>query len=97
MMGMVAVAARARRHYDCINLTADQISRHFRQAINIVLRPAKFDRHVAALEIAAFTQSFAKCGDKTGFTFRRAETKESDSRAQLLRAHRQRPRRCAAE
>ena len=42
------------------DLTADQIGRQSRQASVLALRPAIFDRHVAALDVAGFVQALAE-------------------------------------
>ena len=42
------------------HLTANQIGRQRRQAIVLTLRPAVFDRHVLALDIAGLLQALAK-------------------------------------
>ena len=41
-------------------LVTSHIARHVRQSIVLALRPAIFDRHVPALEIAGFAQALAK-------------------------------------
>ena len=42
------------------HLTANQIGRQCRQSIVFALRPAIFDRHVPALDIAGFAQALAE-------------------------------------
>ena len=42
------------------HLTMHQISHHRRQPINSALRPAVFDRDVAANHVTGFAQSFEK-------------------------------------
>jgi hypothetical protein len=49
----------ARRGYHG-HLTMDQIGHHRRQLISSTLRPAVFDRDVAANHVTGFTQSFEK-------------------------------------
>ena len=66
-MGIVAVAAFAasaagmnagRSNHG--HLTTNQIGRQSRQSIVLALRPAVFDRHVPALDIAGFAQALAE-------------------------------------
>ena len=65
--GIVAVAALAASaagvaadRDDHGHLAADQIGRQRRQSIVLTLRPAVFDRHVLALDIAGFVQALAE-------------------------------------
>ena len=66
-IGMVVVAALAASAAACCRRgddgdpTADQVGRQFRQAIVVIVRPAVFDRHVAALDVAGFAQALAEC------------------------------------
>ena len=42
------------------DLTGNQICHHRRQTVILTLRPAIFDRHIVALNIACFAQTFEK-------------------------------------
>ena len=81
------------------HLTANQIGRQCRQSIVLTLRPAIFDRHVAAFDIAGFAQALAECAPRSGaYSAGRPAIEKPDHRhRRLLRARRQRPRRRAAE
>ena len=66
-IGIVVVAALAASaaggaaaRDDHGHLTADQIGRQCRQSIILTLRPAIFDRHILALDIAGFAQALAE-------------------------------------
>jgi hypothetical protein len=62
-MGTVAVAlfGRERRWVtdrdDCCDLPANQVFRQFRQAIDLIVGPAVFDRHIVALDQAGVSQT----------------------------------------
>ena len=99
-IGMVVVAAFAasaaggagRGNHG--HLTANQIGRQRRQSIVLVLRPAIFDRHVPALDIAGFAQALAERAHTVRVPVRRCAAEEPDHRhRRLLRARRERPRR----
>ncbi len=80
------------------DLTANQIGRQCRQSIVLAIRPAKFDRHVVALDIARFAQAFPERAYKTRVLVRRSAVEEADNRqGRLLSARRERPRGRAAE
>ena len=49
---------------DHVHLPTNQISRERRQSIILTLGPAVFDRHVAALDVAHFTQTVAERGNE---------------------------------
>ena len=57
-----ADSAAARR--DQIDLAADEVGGQCGQPIIVALRPAVFDRHVLALDIAGFAQPLAERGHK---------------------------------
>ena len=83
---------------DHAHLTADQIGRQRRQSIVLALRPAIFDRHILALDIAGFFQALAERGQRCGVLVRRYAAEEPDHRhRRLLRPRRKRPGRRAAE
>src|SRR5262249_62353165 len=72
--------------------------RQRRQLVVLTLRPAIFDRHVLALDIAGFAQSFAECCQQTCHRLRRISMDISDDwNSRLLRPRRERPRGRAAE
>jgi hypothetical protein len=79
--------------------TAYQVGGEVGQAIVVVLRPAILDRHVLALNIAAFPQAAQECGQKVSPADRRGAAQQPDDRhRRLLRPRRERPRnRRAAE
>src|SRR5262249_10845765 len=78
--------------------TADQFGSERRQAVIVAVRPAVFDRHVPALDIAAFRQAAAKGRHGASRLRRRTAAHESDDRTwRLLPADAERPRRRAAE
>jgi hypothetical protein len=58
----------------------NEIGRHRRQAIIVALRPAVFDCHVLALDIAGFFQPLTKCGQHRPIPVRRRAIEESDHR-----------------
>ena len=75
------------------HLTMNQISRHRRQPIILVLRPAIFDRDVAAFDVAGFAQPFEKSGQLPRVIFGRSRIDKPNHRhRRLLRTRRQRPR-----
>ena len=102
-MGIVVVAAFAARCPGRIgddhgHLTTNQLSRHRRHSVVLPLRPAIFDRHVLALDIAGFLQALTERGHHGRVPARRCAVEEPDHRhRRLLRPRRQRPRRRAAE
>ncbi len=75
------------------HLATDQIGRHRRQPIVLALRPAIFDRYVAAIDVAGFAQPFEKGGQGPRVSLRRLGVEKSDHRQRpLLRARRERPK-----
>src|SRR5262249_26091486 len=75
------------------HLTMNQIGGHRRQSINSALRPAIFDRHVAAFDVAGFLQGLTECSRHWLVSGRRLGVEKSDHRhRRLLRARRERPR-----
>jgi hypothetical protein len=73
--------------------TTDQIRRQFRQLTVFIVRPAVFDRHVLAFDIAGFVQTLAERGNEGGKRLCRAGDEEADNRQRwLLRTRPQRPR-----
>jgi len=75
------------------HLAANQIGCQCRQSIAVPFRPAVFDRHVPALDIAGFHQALAKRGQEVCILFGRPCVQEADHRHRwLLRACRERPR-----
>src|SRR5262245_14210054 len=80
------------------HLPARQIRRECRQPIELVLRPAKFDRDVVAVDEPGFLQAVAECRYPVNGIGSRGGIKETDHRhCRLLRAHREWPRCRAAE
>jgi hypothetical protein len=78
--------------------TAHQFSHQFRQAIELALQPMVLDRHLLALDVAAFTKPFAERGDRARCGIGRPAADEPDHRHRpLLRPRHHRPRRRAAE
>ena len=49
-----------------VTLTMNQISHHYRQPISLTLRPAVFDRDVAAIDVTGFAQPFDESADNCG-------------------------------
>jgi hypothetical protein len=77
---------------------ADQIGRQCWQLIVLVICPAVFDRDVLALDIASLFQTPTERGQEMWVRAGDPGVEESDHRhRRLLRARRERPRRCAAE
>src|SRR5262245_33532797 len=93
---------RGRRVGPCDNhayLPTDQIGHQLRISILLSLHPARFDRHILALDVARFIQALPE-GDhpRSRFGFRQSSADDPDHRhRRLLRSRRQRPRRRAAE
>src|SRR5262245_19449383 len=81
------------RRDDHVDLAADQIGRQDRQAIEPILRKTVLDRHVAAIDIAGFTQTTAERCQEVGPVILAKHVQESDHRhRRLLRACCERPR-----
>ena len=101
-IGMVEVAAWTARMV-CIwaddhgHLPLRQIRRECRQPIELVLRPAKFDRDVVAVDEPGFLQAVAECRYPVNVIGSRGGIEETDHRyRRSLRARRERPRGCRA-
>src|SRR5262249_54313293 len=66
--------------------------RQLRETIIVTLRPAVFDRHVAALDVAGLGESSAECVDQVRIRACRSAVEEPHDRQRLrLRARRRRP------
>jgi hypothetical protein len=63
------------------------------QATVISLRPAVFDRHIAAFDKASVIQSLSNDSDQECIGRPRTAAQDTDNRKLLLRARRERPRR----
>jgi hypothetical protein len=79
-------------------LTAHQIGGQGEQSIVAAFRPSVLDRHVAALDIAGFSQAAVKSSDKFALRFERLAAEITDHRHPLLRPRGARPssRQCRA-
>ena len=66
------------------------------QAIVLAVQPVIFDYHVLAFDVAGFVEAFAERSDIAYGVLGRPAIDETDYRRWLLRARRQRPRRCRA-
>src|SRR5262249_42070372 len=78
------------------HLSADQIGRQRRQAIVVTFRPTVFNPYIAPFDIAGLAEALAKGGNVVRVSPGRGGMEESDPRQPLLRARRERPRRCRA-
>ena len=75
------------------DLAANQFRRQRRQAFDLVLGPAIFDRDVLSLDIACVLEALAECAQMFGVALRRLAVEEPNHRhRRLLRARRERPR-----
>src|SRR5262249_53958570 len=75
------------------HLTTNQFGRHRWQPIISALRPAVFDRHVPALDIARLLQALTECIQHGPVSLERCAVEEPDHRHRaLLCAGRERPR-----
>jgi hypothetical protein len=73
-------------------LPFDQVGSECGQPIKLTLRPAEFDRHVAAFDKASFVQASANCGHVFGIGRRRRwRSQDANNRHQLLSARCERP------
>jgi len=82
---------------DHVELAADQIGRKGRQSIVLVFCKTVFDRRVAGLDIAGFTQAASERGEEVGRVILAERVQEADHRHRwLLRVCRERPRGCRA-
>src|SRR5262249_50961366 len=81
------------------HLTAYQIGCEVGQSVGLVLRPAILDRHILALDVAAFMKALAECGQIACTISRRPRAAEEayHRHCRLLRARRERPRRGGAD
>src|SRR5215475_14201693 len=80
------------------DVTVNQIGRERRQPIELVLRPAKFDRDVVAVDEPGFLQAVTECRYPVNGIGSRGGIKETDHRYRLsLRARHERPPHSAAE
>jgi len=74
------------------SLTADQIGRELRQAIDAILRPAINDGHVFTFGKAELFQALAECAETARHGIRRSAIEEADDgHRRLLRPCRERP------
>ena len=62
----------------------------------IIVCPSVFDGNVATLSITGLAHSFTKCRHEMCVQFGRTGAKKPNHRHRLLRARRERPRRCRA-
>ena len=76
--------------------TLNEIGCQLRQAIILAARPPVFDRDSLALDEPGFLQTLMESGDERCECIGRSAVEKSDYR-QLLRARRERPRRCRAD
>src|SRR5262249_57077659 len=75
---------------DC-NLPADEIGGQCSKPTVISLRPAVFDRHVAAFDKASVIQSLSNDSDQECICRPRTAAQDTDNRKLLLRPRRERP------
>jgi hypothetical protein len=84
--------------YDHRYAAVDEIGCKRRQPIVLIFRPAVFDRNVLALDIAAFLEALKERKGENPRVISGLGAEEPDHRhRRLLRARRQRPRRCTPE
>jgi hypothetical protein len=87
------MAASSQRRFEARSI----VHRQRRQAIVVSVRPAKFERSVAALDITGFVQTASKRRHDLCRSLGRGGMQETDDRNfRLLRACRARPARCRA-
>src|SRR5215831_11776520 len=74
------------------HLTAYQIGCEVGQSVVLILRPAILDRHILALDVAAFMKALAECGQIACTISRRPRAAEEayHRHCRLLRARRER-------
>src|SRR5262249_56096437 len=83
---------------DSCNATADEVTHERRQAIVLAAEPMVLNDSVLAFNVAGFTEAFRKrCRMASGAVERSTADKADHRHRRLLRARRERPRRCAAE
>ncbi|MFL5001197.1 MAG: hypothetical protein ACJ8DY_12510 [Xanthobacteraceae bacterium] len=102
MIGVVGRCRLGRLYRNAVpddhsRLTNDQIRRQRRQPIAHAVRPAVLDRDVLAFDESGFLQALPEGGHEVDRVGEPADAKKSDHRhRRLLRACRERPRRCRA-
>ena len=79
------------------DLAANQIGRQLRQSIELTLRPAVFDRHVLALDIAGILEALTKAARRSPDRQTIGSRNPITGIARLLRARGKRPGPPAAE
>jgi hypothetical protein len=90
-------SCRANRCDDDRHQTLHQIGRQVREPAVVAVRPAEFDRDIAALGKAGFSKALSERREKTGVRLGKARMEKSDDlRRGLLRARRDWPRGCRA-
>jgi hypothetical protein len=72
----------------------NQIGRHRRQAVVLIIRPAVFDHNILAIDVAGLGQTFMKSCQLSRVILGGSSVDEPDHRHRLLRAHRDGPRGC---
>src|SRR5262249_24615120 len=89
---------RSRRNND-VDLEPDKLDGDLRETLGASLRPTNLNRDGAPLDPTEFTQPLLKSGDPLARGGTRLPAQKPDSREllRLLRAHRKRPRRRAAQ
>ena len=78
------------------HLAADQIGRHCRQPIVLVVRPAILDSHVLALDETGFAQALPERTDEVRGGGSRGGPEKPDHRQRRLRARGEGPSDCGA-
>jgi hypothetical protein len=73
---------------------ADQVRRQFRHPVGLEFRPAIFDDEVLPLGITALAHSFEEALGKNARTGSGGQPADPPNAIGLLRARRERPRRC---
>src|SRR5262245_34355590 len=87
--------SRITKRSDNCHATAYQVGHERRQAIVLAAEPVILDDHVLTLYVARFAEAFAERGCMAGRTIERATGDKADHwSCRLLRARRERPRRC---
>jgi hypothetical protein len=78
---------------NCSGLSMDQIGHHRRQPIELIIRPAVFDRYILAFDITRLTQALAKRGRRKWYPIGCCAVEKSDDRhRRLLCTRRERAR-----
>jgi hypothetical protein len=97
-IGIVVVAAFAARGRYHGHSATDQVGGQFWQPGVVIVRKAKFDRYVAALDETSFAQAFAERRDGPCAQFGHSGVEEPDHRhPRLLRERDMRPCDCATD